>query len=110
MPAGGGMAAWAAWISSPAIHQQDHKARPRAGLCVFWRPGGRLPTAPRQCLTRRSENADMNACSRATLSSRPCNGRCVPRLTAPRRQAEVRATAGRPRRCALRRPPAHAAA
>nr|WP_281508008.1 transposase zinc-binding domain-containing protein [Acinetobacter pittii] len=32
----------------------------------------------------------------------------MPRLTAPRRQAEVRATAGRPRRCALRAPPARA--
>ncbi len=46
----------------------------------------------------------MNACSRAQpLSSRPCNRRCVPRRRTYRRQAEVRATAGRPRRCAFTR-------
>ncbi len=51
---------------SPAIHQ----ARPQSpascrALCVLASEAGDFLPAPRQCLTRRSENADMNACSRA---------------------------------------------
>ncbi|MDV5545240.1 TCP-1/cpn60 chaperonin family protein [Klebsiella pneumoniae] len=57
-------AAWAAWISKPRDpSSKTTKPGLVPGFCAS-EAGDFLP-APRQCLTRRSENADMNACSRA---------------------------------------------